>query len=163
MIKVHDDNNLVHRVLVEAGLLVLRAGAELGIELETRVAVQGVETRDANGKLLVASSFGTPEASIALRDDAGALLWDELRGDLRSTRELEGVGTLTTLDGAPLGVSSLVLDGELDDVVFLADVAGTERLLPVSQVVRSPEGEWGVLFEAEGLAQLAPFDGEGAR
>lgn len=159
VLKLHDQDNLLHRVLVEPAHLV---GSRVGaIGLGTTVSAEGVLTRDASGKLLVASALALGGEEVELRGPDGTIRWDVLAQGLLSARELEG-RTIVAADGSAVTVTGWLLDrttGVADGV--LVDVDGTERSLPWRDLEQDPESqEWRVPYDWPTLQALPPSSEE---
>lgn len=107
VIKVHDDENLLHRVLVEPASLA--EGVNLTLAVGKTIGVRGVLTRDATGKLLIADSLTQNQVPVELRDPTGALAWDTLTRPYERASELVG-DTITTDEGIELEVVDWSLD-----------------------------------------------------
>lgn len=135
VLKVRDEDNLLHRVFVEPAHLVSRLVAAL--EVGRPVRAEGVLTRDGSGKLLIASALGREERTLTIRGPAGAVRWDALAEPFQSARDLLGRSVRLT-DGSDVAVLGWLLDWAAGTLAYLVvDVDGVERALPWSRVRRA--------------------------
>ncbi len=136
VLKVRDEENLLHRVLVEVSQLVLRKLPDL--KVGEAVRFEGVETRDEKGKLWIASALAQKELALQLRDPSGRILWTNL---LQSARALLSLPVLT-VDGATVPIRGWVLDRKSGAVSHLRlEIELEEHALPWSEVEREANGE----------------------
>jgi PRC-barrel domain protein len=137
IVKLHDEENLLHRVLLEPAYLVIGPDAPL-VEGGT-LSAAGVVTRDTTGKLLVAKSMQLGDGDIELRDETGAVRWDALRERFRSTRAL-AEQQLVAADDTELKSTTLFVDWDRGVIEFVGlDVDGIEHAMPWSTVDRTSE------------------------
>lgn len=162
IVKLRDESNLVHRVLVEPACLVRD---ELNrIAAAGPVEAHGVLTRDSSGKLLVASTVGNPGAEpLTLRGPGGGLLWRGLARGLRSGRGVLQSG-VTASDGVRFDVRDWLLDsGNLAASHVLLRVGGDERVLPWAALSWEPDGRVHIARATEWVEALpASFRGVAA-
>lgn len=163
-LKLHETKpNLVHRVRVDAAPLVLRALPEL--ELGARLEIEGVLTRDAVGKLVIASVVAAGGRELTLRGPEGAVLWDELGTGWVSVRGLRGE-SVETGEGSRVAVLGCTFDwtqGVLSALVV--EAADGPCAVEWEHVRRGPEGlrlEAGARLSPAGTAaRLTPAPGAG--
>lgn len=152
ILKIRDQGNILHRVLVEPAELVARTFAPLN--LGQNVQAEGVLTRDSTGKLLVASVLAQDGKRLSLRDSSGAIAWETLLRDLPSAREVDD-RIIRSKDGSSLNVRGLVLDRVLGAIVSVhVVVEGVERVLPWAEVERGAGGVWTVALDQASLSAL---------
>jgi hypothetical protein len=139
IVKLRDESNLVHRLLVEPACLV--RGELDRIAAAGPVEARGVLTRDSSGKLLVASTVGNPGAEpLALRGPGGGLLWRGLARGLRSGRSVLQSGVIAS-DGVRFDVGDWLLDsGSLAASHVLLRAGAAERVLPWAALSWEPDG-----------------------
>ena len=158
ILKVRDEDNLLHRVFVEPAHLVARIVTTL--EAGGSVQAEGVLTRDGTGKLLIAAALGRGERTLTFRGPGGAIRWDALAEPFQSARDLLGRSVRLT-DGSEVPIHGWLLDWASGRVVFLVvDVDGVERALPWSRVRRVGKG---LEFQSDrpSLAALSAVGPEG--
>lgn len=158
ILKVRDEDNLLHRVFVEPAHLVARIVTAL--EVGGSVQAEGVLTRDGTGKLLIAGALGRGERTLTFRGPGGAIRWDALAEPFQSARDLLGRSVRLT-DGTEVPIHGWLLDWASGRVVFLVvDVDGVERALPWSRVRRVGKG---LEFQSDrpSLAALSAVSPEG--
>jgi len=149
--KVHDSENLLHRVLVGAAGFVERALP--GLKVGEPVKVEGILTRDTKGKLWIASAIVQGEQSLRLRDPRGSLTLVDLTRGLLSVRDLSAV-SIRTSDARTLPVDGWVLDREAGCASFVSvGVDGVERAVAWGELERGPGGVWTVGREAADLTR----------
>jgi len=151
ILKVRDDGNLLHRVLIEpANLVTSYAG---GWKRGRMIQVKGVLTRDSIGKLLVASSVTQNGEVLALRSSNGAILWDDLVHKFQSARGMSEL-SVQTFDGTSHPIVGWIVNVRLAGVSYIClDIDGTVRALPWTAVERSGSS-WKVTFDRQGLPDL---------
>jgi len=155
--KVHDEDNLFHRVLVEPAHLVRTGPLTLGHTLR----VEGALTRDSTGKLLIASALVDDEERLVLRDSQGSLLWGELAARFQSARDLSDRSILTA-DEVRVPVRGWLLDWSRGVAAYLClDVGGTERLVSWSQIEPDETNGWRVRLERAALDGLPTVSADG--
>ena len=123
IVTIHDDANLLHRALVGAPHLVGIRVPQLAPGEE--ISVDGVLTRDAAGKVWIASRLTHGDVSVPLRDDSGQLLWTELSAGLLPASFLK-VATVITEAGTVGKVVGWTLNRETRHAVLRVDVNGAE-------------------------------------
>ena len=150
ILKIRDDENLLLRVLVDPGHLVARC---LSLSPGQSVKAEGVLTRDATGKLLVASSLEQDGAKLVFRDASGAILWDALAERFQTARALRG-GSVLAADGSPLSITGWVLDLALGQVRYLVVRGdGVDRVVGWNEVDRAAGSRaWRVLHDTAQLS-----------
>jgi hypothetical protein len=127
ILTVHDDANLLHRVLVGAPHLVaLRLP---GLAVGAQVELEGVLTRDETGKLWIASRVSAGGDTILLRDEVGSLLWDLLASELQAASSLTG-GSILSEERAALEVVGWSLELETRSVLPRILLDGSEQTVP---------------------------------
>ena len=151
ILKVRDEGNLLHRVLIEPANLVTSYAD--GWKRGRMIQVKGVMTRDSVGKLLVASSVTQNGEVLSLRNSKGEILWDDLVQPFRSARGLNGL-SIQTVDGTSHPITGWIINVQLARVSYLVlDVDGTPRALPWTAVERTGE-TWKVSYGRQGLPDL---------
>ncbi len=141
LLKVNDDANLLHRVLVGAADLVLRRVPGIAT-VQGAVEIEGLQTRDAKGLLLVALSVGQGNQTLRLRDPTGRILWRELAQNFLSLNPMSGMA-MATKDGTIIPLRGCIVDtvgGRVDSLRL--QVETTERLLPWQAFERGENGTW---------------------
>ena len=151
ILKVRDDGNLLHRVLIEPANLVTNYAD--GWKRGRMIQVKGVLTRDSVGKLLVASSVTQNGEVLNLRSSKGEILWDDLVKPFRSARGLSEL-SIQTYDGTSHPIVGWIANVQLAGISYLClDVDGTVRALPWTAVERSGN-TWKVSYDRQGLPDL---------
>jgi hypothetical protein len=160
ILKVHDPENLLHRVLLEPASLI---GDPLArIVPGQSVEVEGALTRDDAGKLLIASVLVRDEETLALRDSAGAIRVDALAEPYQSALRLTDL-TLITTDGDVFGITGWILDRARGTAVHVCvDVDGTERAVAWEDLERSTDSTWPTVHDSAELANLPEVTEQGA-
>lgn len=152
IVKLRDGDNLRHRVLIEPARVIRKSLPWLVPGKSLRV--EGVETRDGIGKLLVAYELRQASETLSLRDERGVPLWDELATDFLSAREL-AQSTIRTVDGAIFPIEGWTLDGDLRSLRYLhIQVDGERRVLPFEDLIVRAEGGWRVAHDANSIQDL---------
>jgi sporulation protein YlmC with PRC-barrel domain len=158
IVKLHDQENLWHRVLIEPAYLAL--GPDLPLKVGDTLSVSGVMTRDETGKLFVAKSLEIGDRILNLRDAQGVVLWDELRSRFRSARELSEQ-TIVSADGSRLALSDVLVDWEGAVIAHVVvQIDAVEYALPWDAVDRSSV-DWNVPFDGDGLPDLPRVSDDG--
>ena len=154
ILKIRDESNLLHRVLIEPGVLVMHFADDW--KAGGSVRVNGVLTRDKVGKLLVANSVTRNGEVLQLRDEAGSVLWDELAIPFQSARGLKDHAIVTS-DGTEHAVTNWLLNRKLGRVSHLClNVRGKARILKWDAVQRDGS-TWSVTLDQASLAKLPLF------
>ena len=152
VMKVQDSGNLLHRVLIEPADVALKCLNWLTPGKDIRV--EGVHTRDATGKLLIASALYQASEVLRLRDESGQVLWGDLARKFQSARGLENV-SIRAVDRSIYPVTGWILDREGGVVSSLCiDVDGVERALPWVEVLLRAEDEWRVPYDKVSIRDL---------
>ncbi len=157
VLKLRDDQNLLHRVLIEPALLVEKRLPVL--EAGLRLRFEGLETRDGTGKLWVASAFGTDGPLLELRDASGRIRWSNLA---QSARALLGT-SIHTADGAAVPVGGWFLDRTSGVLSHLrVEIEADLHALPWTEVQRDVGGGRKTNLKTEELL-LMPSVPDGGR
>lgn len=153
ILKVHDQDNLLHRVLVEPARLVRRRSSL--VEPGSAMTAEGVLTRDDSGKLLVASAIGRDGERLELRDSSGAILWGALTQGFLSARSLPEQ-PLVAADGSPAPITGWLLDRTRGVAEYACvEVDGVERALPWAELERDVGSRaWAVARDRAALTAL---------
>jgi len=152
VLKVRDEGNLLHRILVEPANLVVRCLTTLSTG--RTVAAQGMLTRDTTGKLLIASKVTQDGTTLTLRNPSGAIRWEAIARLFQSARGIPGTAVVTE-DGVSFRVNGWILDVDAGAAAYLCiDVDGVDRVLPWPGVPLDPEGRWRIALESSVLGLL---------
>lgn len=132
VLQLHDDRNLHHRVLVELPDFV---AGEIGpFEPGASLSVEAVPTRDAQGKLWIASALRAQDRSLRLRAEDGALLLAEFVERAPTLRRLLGT-PVRSADERELAVVGFVLElGTARCVAVLVEHEGSRHAIPTEAV-----------------------------
>ncbi len=160
VLKLHDQENLLHRVLLEPALLIRQLLP--AVEVGQLLTAEGVLTRDASGKLLVASALSRGGETLNLRDPSGELRWSALTERSIPGDSLKG-RTIITADGSTLEIRGWLLDRASGAAAFVRlDVDGVERALPWAELLRDgATGAWAVRAERSALVDLPAIARDG--
>lgn len=158
IVKLHDQENLWHRVLIEPAYLAL--GPDLTLKVGDTLSVSGVMTRDETGKLFVAKSLEFGGRSLNLRNAQGVVLWDELRSRFRSARGLSEQA-IVSADGSRLALSDVLVDWEGGAIAHVVvQIDDVEYALPWDAADRSSQ-DWSVPSDRDGLLDLPRVSDDG--
>ena len=153
ILTLRDDENRLHRVLIEAADFLTRTMH--GLDVGEALAVEGILTRDADGKLWIASTVSRDAQTIRLRDESGSVLWHELTAQFSSNRNVPAI--IRSSDGVAIPVHGWMLDVDAGATAWICLVVnGALRILPWDDVARGP-GEWTSAHDAARLGTLRRF------
>lgn len=150
--KVLDEDNILHRILIEPVSVATKTLPWLivGKHLE----VEGVETRDRVGRLIIARSLTQVEETLYLRGKRGTIQWETLARKFKSLSAM-GTESVRLVDGATYEISGWIIDVDLQLVSFLCIAVGDfERALPWEELILRTEEGWRVARDQESILEL---------
>lgn len=153
-VRLRDEKNLLHRVLVQPAFLL--AASTAGLRVGVEASAEGVLTRDETAKLLVANRVEWGGSELRLRDDSGAVAWSELAVPFRSGAALAR-RTIEFADGSESTSDGWWFDRERGAIEFLrVEVDGELRAVPWSRLTWRPEGDsWSTDLRPDELESFA--------
>jgi hypothetical protein len=123
LLKVRDQENLLHRIRIPAPDLVL--GQFRNVAPGSGIVAEGAATRDSEGKVWIASTLSIGDQAVQIRDASGALLWKELSAKMLPARGLVGRQVVFNEAAHTIAGWTLSADGKQIESFTLRSDAGT--------------------------------------